>query len=74
MDYKSQLQEIVQRNGQGSLEYLIIQEKGPAHNREFVSRVALNGEILGTGIGKSKKEAEQKAAKEALDELKKERN
>lgn len=74
MDYKSQLQEIVQRNGHGSLEYLIVQEKGPAHNREFVSRVVLNGEILGTGIGKSKKEAEQKAAKEALDELKKEKN
>lgn len=72
MDYKSQLQEIVQRSGQGALEYLIIQEKGPAHNREFVSRVALNGEILGTGIGKSKKEAEQKAAKEALDKLKNE--
>ncbi|NSL51215.1 ribonuclease III [Calidifontibacillus erzurumensis] len=66
MDFKSQLQEIVQRKGQGHIEYLIIQEKGPAHNREFVARVTLNGEILGTGFGKSKKEAEQNAAKEAL--------
>lgn len=73
MDYKSQLQEIIQRSGQGSLEYLIVQEKGPAHNREFVSKVMLNDEVLGSGVGKSKKEAEQKAAKQALDKLKNEK-
>ncbi|WP_102346973.1 ribonuclease III [Bacillus sp. Marseille-P3661] len=73
MDYKSQLQEIVQRNGQGSIEYLIVQEKGPAHNREFVSKVTLNAEILGLGVGKSKKEAEQKAAQQALEKLKSEK-
>ncbi|MBM7701834.1 ribonuclease III [Metabacillus iocasae] len=70
MDFKSQLQEIVQRDGAGHLEYKVLQEKGPAHNREFMSRVSLNGEVLGTGIGRSKKEAEQKAAQVAIEKLK----
>lgn len=70
MDFKSQLQELVQRDGAGSLEYRVLQEKGPAHNREFVSRVSLNGAELGTGTGKSKKEAEQHAAQKALEKLK----
>ncbi|MBU8877800.1 ribonuclease III [Bacillus sp. FJAT-29790] len=66
MDYKSQLQELVQRDGAGLIEYKILQEKGPAHNREFVSRVSMNGKELGTGTGRSKKEAEQHAAHMAL--------
>lgn len=70
MDYKSQLQELVQRNGNGVIEYKVLQEKGPAHNREFISRVSLNGEELGVGSGKSKKEAEQHAADLALKKLK----
>lgn len=70
MDYKSQLQELVQRDGSGVLEYKILQEKGPAHNKEFVSRVSLNGEELGIGVGRSKKEAEQRAAQMALAKLK----
>ncbi|MGE7595084.1 ribonuclease III [Peribacillus frigoritolerans] len=70
MDYKSQLQELVQRDAIGVLQYKILQEKGPAHNREFVSTVSLNGEELGSGIGKSKKEAEQHAAEHALIVLK----
>ena len=70
MDYKSQLQEFVQRDGSGVLEYKILQEKGPAHNKEFVSRVSLNGEELGIGVGRSKKEAEQRAAQMALAKLK----
>ncbi|AKS38016.1 ribonuclease III [Anoxybacillus gonensis] len=70
MDYKSQLQELVQRDGSGILEYKILQERGPAHNKEFVSRVSLNGEELGVGIGRSKKEAEQRAAQMALAKLK----
>ncbi|WP_147532069.1 ribonuclease III [Bacillus marasmi] len=70
MDFKSQLQELVQRDGVGSLEYKILQEKGPAHNREFCSRVSLNGKELGTGTGRSKKEAEQHAAQMALEQLK----
>lgn len=70
MDYKSQLQELIQRDGSGNIEYQILQEKGPAHNREFVSRVTLNNVALGLGNGKSKKEAEQQAAAEALKKLK----
>ncbi|TYR82691.1 ribonuclease III [Priestia megaterium] len=70
MDFKSQLQEIIQRDGVGQLEYKVLQEKGPAHNREFMSRVSLNGEELGIGIGRSKKEAEQKAAQEAIAKIK----
>ncbi|GAC92079.1 ribonuclease III [Anoxybacillus sp. LAT_35] len=70
MDYKSQLQEFVQRDGSGVLEYKILQERGPAHNKEFVSRVSLNGEELGVGVGRSKKEAEQRAAQMALAKLK----
>ncbi|OAT73400.1 ribonuclease III [Parageobacillus thermoglucosidasius] len=70
MDFKSQLQELVQRDGIGVLEYSILEEKGPAHNKEFVSRVSLNGQELGIGVGKSKKEAEQHAAQMALQKLK----
>ncbi|GLB59389.1 ribonuclease III [Cytobacillus sp. NCCP-133] len=70
MDFKSQLQELVQRDGAGSIEYKILQEKGPAHNREFVSTVSLNALELGTGTGRSKKEAEQHAAQMALEVLK----
>ncbi|MFZ3587953.1 ribonuclease III [Bacillus sp. DJP31] len=69
MDYKSQLQELIQRDGSGVIEYKVLQEKGPAHNRVFESRVYLNSETLGTGIGKSKKEAEQQAAQMALQTL-----
>jgi ribonuclease III len=69
MDYKSQLQEVIQRDRNGLIEYKIVDEKGPAHNREFVSKVYLNDDLLGTGIGRSKKEAEQKAAQQALEGL-----
>ncbi|MEI5906143.1 ribonuclease III [Bacillus spongiae] len=70
MDYKSQLQEFVQRDGVGGIEYKILQEKGPAHNKEFISQVILSGTELGIGKGRSKKEAEQNAARMALDKLK----
>ena len=66
MDFKSQLQEMVQQSNTGVLNYEIIDEKGPAHNRTFVSRVLLNGKELGIGRGKSKKEAEQQAAQNAM--------
>ncbi|WP_040340572.1 ribonuclease III [Fictibacillus macauensis] len=69
MDFKSQLQEYVQREGLGTIDYAIIQEKGPAHNREFVSEVKLNQEGCGVGFGRSKKEAEQHAAQEALGKI-----
>lgn len=69
MDYKSQLQEVVQREKNGVIEYEIVEEKGPAHNREFVAHVSIQGDRAGIGIGRTKKEAEQSAAKEALDEF-----
>lgn len=69
MDFKSQLQELVQRDGVGQIEYKILLEKGPAHNREFVSVAILRGEELGSGMGRSKKEAEQHAAQMALEKL-----
>lgn len=69
MDYKSQLQEQIQHDGLGSIEYEIIDEKGPAHNREFVALVKVGGTTLGKGSGKSKKEAEQRAAEIALKAL-----
>lgn len=70
MDFKSQLQEYVQREATGLLEYTILDERGPAHSREFVSQVSLNGQVLGNGSGRSKKEAEQHAAQMALGKLK----
>lgn len=70
MDFKSQLQEFIQRNHSGALSYEILKEKGPAHNREFISRVLLGEKELGTGSGRSKKEAEQHAAQKALEFLK----
>nr|WP_305036291.1 ribonuclease III [Lysinibacillus sp. SGAir0095] len=66
MDFKSQLQEMVQQSNNGTLHYEIVDEKGPAHNRTFVSRVLLNDKELGIGRGKSKKEAEQQAAQNAM--------
>jgi ribonuclease-3 len=68
-DYKSQLQEFVQRDGLGEIQYRIVQERGPAHSREFVSEVMLNGTVLGQGTGRSKKEAEQHAAAMAMKQL-----
>ncbi|WP_087972939.1 ribonuclease III [Oceanobacillus rekensis] len=67
MDYKSQLQELIQQSKNQSIEYKIVEEKGPSHNREFVSQAIIKGNVAGEGTGKTKKEAEQRAAKYALD-------
>lgn len=64
-DYKSTLQEMVQTDKK-SLEYILIEEKGPAHNRSFEVEVKIDGMVYGIGIGKSKKEAEQNAALDAI--------
>lgn len=68
-DYKSRLQELVQQNNNGPLQYEVIEEKGPAHAKKFVTVVCLNEQQLGKGIGKSKKEAEQEAARQAIEKL-----
>lgn len=69
-DFKTELQELTQHHGMGTLEYRIIEERGPAHEREFVAEVRMDGRPLGQGTGRSKKEAEQQAAAVALELLK----
>ena len=69
IDYKTQFQELIQKSGEQRISYHIVEEKGPDHNKLFVAQVSVNGEILGTGEGKNKKEAEQNAAKAAFDRL-----
>lgn len=65
-DYKTALQEIVQQNPEEQLEYAMIDESGPDHDKHFVVEVYLNSNPIGRGGGRSKKEAEQQAAREAL--------
>lgn len=67
-DYKSSLQEFVQTE-QKSLEYVLIDEVGPAHDKRFTVEVKIDNIVYGTGTAPSKKEAEQEAAREALDKL-----
>lgn len=66
-DYKTVLQEELQKNGDVKIEYKIIKETGPDHDKTFEAQVSLNGKKLATGVGKSKKEAEMQAAKKALE-------
>lgn len=65
-DYKSMLQEILQKNGDCNISYSIVSESGPDHNKRFVCAVSKNGRQLATGEGKGKKAAEQEAAKNAI--------
>lgn len=65
-DYKTILQEIIQRNPEEKVEYVLRSQSGPDHDRHFVVEVCLNTNIIGHGEGHSKKQAEQQAAKEAL--------
>ena len=64
-DYKSHLQEMVQTEKK-SLEYVLIEETGPAHDKRFKVNVLVDDIVFGTGVGRSKKEAEQNAAKDAI--------
>ncbi|WP_153731253.1 ribonuclease III [Sporosarcina obsidiansis] len=73
-DYKSRLQELVQQKNNGPLQYEVVEEKGPAHAKKFVTVVNLNDQQLGKGIGKSKKEAEQEAARRAIEQLQSQTN
>ena len=65
-DYKTLLQQLVQQDGIESLYYEVLSESGPAHNRKFTVAAMLNSNVIGKGSGHSKREAEQKAAHEAL--------
>jgi len=66
LDPKSSLQEEIQKTSRIPLVYTITKEIGPAHQKEFTAAVSHEGCVLGSGIGKSKKDAECQAAKEAL--------
>lgn len=68
-DYKTALQELVQRHPGSEIEYRLVWETGPDHCRVFVMEVSVNGEVVGRGEGHSKKAAEQMAAKAAIEAL-----
>lgn len=65
-DYKTELQEAVQQNNGGQVHYIILKEEGPDHDKIFTAGVVYKNKIIGTGAGRSKKESEQQAAREAL--------
>ncbi|MCR3956522.1 MAG: ribonuclease III [Gudongella sp.] len=66
IDYKTGLQEKLQRITRNKLIYSVVKEEGPDHNKLFHVDVSVGGDVIGSGIGRNKKEAEQMAAKEAL--------
>lgn len=66
-DYKTELQETLQANGDVKIEYQIDKEEGPDHDKTFYISLFCNRNIIGKGVGKSKKAAEQNAAKDALE-------
>ncbi len=65
-DYKTALQEIVQQNPTEILNYVLVGESGPDHQKQFEYEVHLNSNVIGRGTGRSKKQAEQAAARDAL--------
>ena len=69
-DCKTELQELVQRKPNQELRYELISESGPDHAKVFTVAVMLNGQVVGLGSGHSKKEAEQSAARTALEQMK----
>ena len=68
-DWKTELQEVLQRQGPVDIEYVLENEAGPDHDKRFTMSVRWNGEIIGSGEGRSKKQAEQLAAKAALERM-----
>lgn len=69
-DCKTYLQELIQKRSHEPIVYTVINESGLAHNKEFVTNVTHEGRVLGTGKGRSKKEAEQNAAADAIKKFK----
>lgn len=65
-DYKTRLQQLVQQAGHDKLHYQVVRETGPDHKKQFEVRAMLNSNVIGEGVGFSKKEAEQAAARAAL--------
>ena len=68
-DYKTELQELVQQKPNRHISYELVGESGPDHNKRFVFSVSINGTVAGEGEGRTKKEAEQMAARMALEAL-----
>ena len=68
-DFKTRFQELVQRNRDQVISYALVGETGPDHHKTFMVEVSLNGAVVGTGSGSSKKRAEQDAAREAIARL-----
>ncbi|MGM0501663.1 MAG: ribonuclease III [Bacillota bacterium] len=68
-DYKTLLQELLQKNSDNRPQYEVINEEGPDHNKFFTVQVTFKGQTLGVGTGSSKKRAQQSAAKEAIEKL-----
>lgn len=69
VDYKTALQELVQQKKHQVLSYALVGESGPDHDKSFQVNVSLNGSVVGTGEGRSKKRAEQEAARCAIQRL-----
>ena len=65
-DFKTLLQELVEKDGAALLEYVVLEESGPEHDKVFKVGAVVNNNLVGTGISKSKKDAEMKAAEQAL--------
>lgn len=68
-DYKTALQELVQRTPGAAVSYALVRESGPDHCRSFEMEASVDGKVIGAGAGRTKKEAEQMAAKAALERL-----
>jgi len=66
IDHKTALQQLIQQGGGERLQYVLVDEQGPDHNKTFEIEARLNSNVIGRGIGSTKREAEQNAAKEAL--------
>ena len=68
-DYKTILQEVVYQEAQQTVSYELVGTSGPDHDKTFTFNVCITGKVMGTGTGRSKKEAEQKAARQALEKI-----
>lgn len=69
LDYKTNLQEVVQQDGDITIEYILIKYEGPPHRRKFYTKVYVDNNEMGSGVGYNKKESEQNAAQDALKKL-----
>lgn len=69
LDFKTRLQEVLQKNGEVNIAYNLVKHEGPPHRRKFYTNLMINDKVMGEGVGYSKKEAEQNAAKAALQRL-----